>query len=70
MPRRYQKIKTLLPEIKEMLSKGMSQKEIERKLGLKGEQPIHGLLKRERRRERMVPKQCGRKPAITLAEYQ
>lgn len=69
MPRRYQKTKTLLPIIKEMQEKGMSQREIEEELGLEGYRPIHQLLKRERRKERQLPKSRGRKPAVTLQEY-
>lgn len=70
MARRYQKIQELLPEIKEMLGGGMSQREVAEKLGLKGERPIHDLLKRERKKEiQGIPKQRGRKPARTLQEY-
>ena len=70
MPRRYQKMQELLPEIKEMLESGMSQREVAEKLGLKGERPIHDLLKRERKKEiHGIPKQRGRKPARTLQEY-
>lgn len=64
MPRRYQKMQALLSEIKEMLEGGMSQREVAEKLGLKGERPIHDLLKRERKKEiQGIPKQRGRKPA-------
>ncbi len=44
----------LLPEIKELLAKGMTQKEVEDKLGLTGNRPIHQLLKRERQREAKI----------------
>ena len=70
MPRKYQHTMELLPRIKEMLAEGMTQKEVEDKLGLSGYRPVHELLKRERRKERQgVPKQRGRKPAKTLQEY-
>ena len=70
MSRRYQHVMELLPRIKEMLSKGMTQKEVEDKLGLTGYRPVHELLKRERKKELQgIPKQRGRKPAKTLAEY-
>ena len=70
MSRRYQHTLALLPQIKEMLEKGMSHREIEKKLGLTGDRPVHQLLKRERRKELQgVPKQRGRKPARTLQEY-
>ena len=70
MSRQYQRTQMLLPQIKEMLEKGMSHREIEKKLGLTGDRPIHQLLKRERRKELQgIPKQRGRKPAKTLQEY-
>ena len=60
----------LLPQIKEMLEKGMSHREIEKRLGLSGDRPVHNLLKRERKKELQgVPKHRGRKPAKTLQEY-
>ena len=70
MARRYQHTQQLLGEIKEMLSEGMTQKEVENALGLSGYRPVHELLKRERKKEiQGIPKQRGRKPAKTLAEY-
>ena len=60
----------LLPRIKQMLSEGMTQKEVEDALGLTGYRPVHELLKRERKKEQPgLPKQRGRKPAKTLQEY-
>lgn len=60
----------LLPQIKEMLAKGMTQKEVENALGLTGSRPIHHLLSRERKKDTQgIPKSRGRKPAKTLAEY-
>ena len=70
MPRKYQHTQELLPQIKEMLAQGMTQRQIEDKLGLIGYRPVHELLKRERKKEILgVPKQRGRKPAKTLQEY-
>lgn len=70
MARRYQKTQTLLPEIKQMLESGRSQREVAERLGLEGDRPIPDLLKRERRKARQItPKQRGRKPAGTLQEY-
>ena len=70
MARKYQHTQHLLGEIKEMLSKGMSQREVENALGLSGYRPVHELLKRERRKEAQgISKARGRKPAKTLAEY-
>ena len=66
MSRRYQHTKELLPVIKEMLSQGKSHKEIEAKLGLVGDRPVHNLLKRERKKEKELPKQRGRKAAKTV----
>ena len=70
MARRYQKTQTLLPEIKQMLERGMSQREVAERPGLEGDRPIHDLLKRERKNAmQIIPKQRGRKPARTLPEY-
>ncbi len=70
MSRKYQHTMELLPQIKEMLAAGMTQKEVEEVLGLTGNRPIHELLKRERRKEvQGIAKQRGRKPAKTLQEY-
>ena len=70
MPRKYQHTMELLPRIKQMLSEGMTQKEVEEALGLTGYRPVHELLKRERKKEQQgLPKQRGRKPAKTLQEY-
>ena len=70
MPRNYQHTQKLLPQIKEMLNQGMTQREIEEILGLTGDRPVHNLLKRERKKELQgIPKQRGRKPARTLQEY-
>ena len=70
MARKYQHTQQLLPQIKEMLEQGMTQKEVEEALGLTGYRPVHALLKRERKKEMQgIPKQRGRKPAKTLQEY-
>lgn len=70
MSRKYQHTKELLPQIREMLESGMTQKEVEAALGLTGYRPVHELLKRERKKEKQgIPKQRGRKPARTLQEY-
>ena len=63
-------MRKLLPEIKRMLESGMSKREVGERLGLKGDRPIHDLLKRERRKAiQVTPKHRGRKPAMTLQEY-
>ena len=61
MTRKYQHTQELLPQIKELLACGMTQKEVEEKLGLTGYRPIHQLLKRERKREAKIA--AGIKPA-------
>lgn len=70
MARKYQHTMALLPQIKEMLAEGKTQKQVEAELGLSGYRPVHELLKRERKKELQgVPKARGRKPAKTLQEY-
>ena len=70
MGRKNREMQKLLPKIQEMLNRGMTQKEVERELGLTGYRPVHELLKRERRKELQgIPKQRGRKAAKTLQEY-
>ena len=49
MARRYQKVQSLLPEIKQMLKDGKSQREVAEILGLEGDRPVHALLKREKK---------------------
>ena len=68
--RDYTHVQKLLPEIQRMAAEGKSQREIAAELGLKNKYVIKRLLWRERRRGQSgVPKQRGRKPAKTLAEY-
>ena len=63
--RRYTHIQEILPEIKAMIAKGKSHREIEEFFGLIGDRPVHNLLKRERRKEKkvaagIVPRSKGR----------
>ena len=51
MARRYQKMQGMLPEIKQMLKEGKSQREVAEILGLEGDRPVHDLLKREGKRK-------------------
>ena len=68
--RRYTKIQQLMPVIEEMITAGMSHREIEDALGLEGDRPVHNLLKRQRQKAaKGMPKFRGRKPAKTLQEY-
>ena len=39
MSRKYQHVQLMLPQIKEMLQQGMTQKEVEKALGLNGYRP-------------------------------
>ena len=50
MARLYQHTQMLLKEIKKLLSEGMTQREVEEHLGLKGYRPVHQLLMREKRK--------------------
>ena len=52
MAKNYQHTQKLLPQIKEMLAKGMTQKQVEDALGLSGYRPVHGLLKREQKKDK------------------
>ena len=52
--RNYTHIQALLPEIEEMVSNGMTQREIAEHLGVKDRYVIKELLKRERRKERKI----------------
>ena len=67
--RRYTKIQELFPVIEQMLEAGMTHRQIEDELGLTGDRPVHNLLKRQRKKEKGLPKFRGRKPAKTLQEY-
>ena len=65
MARIYQHTQELLSVIKELTAQGMSQKEIEERLGLKGSRPVHQLLMRENRKEKrmaagIMPRPKGR----------
>lgn len=52
--RNYTHIQALLPEIEEMVSNGMTQREIAEHLGVKDRYVVKELLKRERRKERKI----------------
>jgi len=67
--RGYTHIKELLPAIKVMVEEGKTQREIAEHFGFKDKEVVREALKRERRKERRIPKARGRKPAKTLQEY-
>jgi len=68
--REYTHVQMLLPEIKQMLASGKTQREVAEYYGFKDKLVVKELLRRERKKEiQGVPKQRGRKPAKTLQEY-
>ena len=68
--RKYTHVQRLLPEIKAMVEDGKTQREIAEHYGFSDKSVVKRLLERERRKELQgIPKQRGRKPAKTLAEY-
>ena len=70
MPRKYEKVQELLPEVKRYKEEGYTYNEIAEKLGFNDGEVARSLLRRERRKEASgIPKQRGRKPAKTLQEY-
>lgn len=68
--RNYTHVQALLPEIKAMVETGKTQREIAEHYGFKDKLVVKKLLARERKKQvQGIPKQRGRKPAKTLAEY-
>ena len=69
MPRKYEKVQKLLPEVQRLSAEGYTHRQIAEKLGPGGKEVVKQLLQRERRKE--IPgirKQRGRKSAKTLQE--
>ena len=70
MSRKYEKVQKLLPEVQRLTAQGYTHQQVAEKLGLGGRKVIEQLLYRERHEKiQDIPKQRGRKPAKTLAEY-
>lgn len=70
MARKYEKVKELLPVVQQLQTEGQTRKEIAKALGLQSERAVKDLLYRARhKQEKAIPKQQGRRPAKTLAEY-
>ncbi len=70
MPRKYEKVQELLPEVKHLKESGYTYRQIAEKLEFSDGEVVKGLLKRERRKVAQgVPTRRGRKPAKTLQEY-
>lgn len=68
--RNYTHVQGLFPAIEAKVAEGKSHREIAEEFGLKDKFVVRRLLERERKKELCgVPKQRGRKPAKTLAEY-
>ena len=68
--RNYTHVQAYLPQIQAMIEAGKTQREIAEHFGFKDKSVIKYLLIRERKKQlQEVPKQRGRKPARTLAEY-
>lgn len=68
--RSYTHVQALLPEIQAKVESGQTQREIAEYYGFKDKAVVKRLLARERKKQiQGVPKQRGRKPAKTLAEY-
>ena len=68
--RGYTHVQELIPTIRQMVEEGKTQREIAEYYGFRDKEVVKEALKRERRKERVrIPKQRGRKPAKTLAEY-
>ena len=70
MPRKYEKVQELLPEVKRYKEEGYTYNQIAEKLGFNDGEVARNLLRREGRKEVSgIPNQRGRKPAKTLQEY-
>lgn len=70
MQRKYEKVQGFLPEIKQLVEEGYTQKQIAEKLGMSGKGVVKELLRRERKKEvQGISTRRGRKPAKTLQEY-
>ena len=54
MTRKYEKVQILLPEIKEMLEAGYTQREVAEHFGLESKTVVKQLLNRERKREAKI----------------
>ncbi|EFB76428.1 hypothetical protein [Subdoligranulum variabile] len=64
MTRNYEKVKALLPDVQQLQAEGKTRKRSQ------SERAVKDLLCRARhKQEKVLPKQRGRKPAKTLAEY-
>ena len=68
MPRKYEKVQKLLPEVQRLNAEGYTHRQIAEKLGLGGKEVVKQLLQRERRKE--IPgirKQRGRTDTAGIA---
>lgn len=70
MPRKYEKVKDLIPMVLSMVEEGKTRQEIADDLGLENIKVVDNLLYRARHpKTSSPPKSRGRKPAKTLQEY-
>ena len=70
MPRKYEKVKDLIPTAMSMLEDGKSYKQIAKELGVQDEKVVSNLLYRARHpKTKPIPRYRGKKPAKTLQEY-
>lgn len=70
MPRKYEKVQELLPEVKRLRDGGYTYRQVAEKLGLSDGEVVKELLRREKRKSiQGIPAHRGRKPAKTLQEY-
>lgn len=70
MPRKYEKVKELLPIILKMVEEGKTQRQIAEEIGLDNKKVVNNLLYRANcQNQKAISKVRGRKPAKTLQEY-
>ena len=68
--RGYTHVQELIPTMQQMVAEGKTQREIAEYYGFRDKGLVKEALKRARRKDVAgIPKQRGRKPAKTLAEY-
>lgn len=70
MPRKYEKVKDLVPTVMSMVEEGKTRQEIADELGFENVKVLDNLLYRSRHPKLVIAsKSRGRKPAKTLQEY-
>lgn len=70
MPRKYEKVKDLIPAVMSMVEEGKTRQEIANELGFESKKVVDNLLYRAKHpKTKPIPKYRGKKPAKTLQEY-